>query len=55
MDAIAHFHMRLDFNINDLKCFKYFNPQLIYHRTSFQLKKCMVLNNGESTILTISF
>jgi len=55
MDAIAHYHMRLDFNINDLNCFKYFNFQLVYHRTSLQLKTCMVLNNSETAILTISF
>jgi hypothetical protein len=29
MDAIAQHHMRLDFNINDLRYFKYFNPQLV--------------------------
>lgn len=55
MDTIAHSQMRLDFNINDLKCFKYFNLQLVYHRTSLQLKTCMVLSNSETAILTISF
>jgi hypothetical protein len=55
MDAMAYFYMHLDFNINDLKCFTYFNLQLVYHCTSFQLKTCMVLNNSETVILTISF
>ena len=29
MDAIAHLHLLLDFNINNLRCFKCFNPQLV--------------------------
>ena len=55
MDATAHFHMRLDVNINDLKCLKYFNLQLVYHCTSLQPKTCMVFNTSEIAILTIRF
>jgi len=30
MDAIAHFHMRLDSNVNSPRVFKWFNLQLFF-------------------------
>jgi hypothetical protein len=42
MDATAHMHMRLDFNINSTRDFKCFNFQLVSLHIS-TVEKCYVV------------
>jgi len=42
MDAISHFHMRLDSNINSPRDFKYFKRHLFFFTTA-QLYKWRIL------------
>jgi hypothetical protein len=54
MDATAHLHIWLDFNINISRDFKCINFQLVLSLHTFSAVKFIMLNNSEPMILIIN-
>ena len=55
MDAIVHFHMRLDSNINSPRDLKCFNLQFFfYHCIPLQVKNFVMLNYNKPVTLAIN-
>ena len=53
MDSIAHFHMRIDFNIKGRIDFKRLDLKLVLPMHWIQLKNYRLLKSSEPIILTV--